>query len=191
MLFRCSSEVFRNGTSLEIGVDCHETRSLGLNLAAIVGTSAFLLNLKTWFDSGVKLNLNMMVDGMTIGAGPDFDETDLLILTVTNRGDAPTTITNMVVLEMNSWWQLWAIRPAKSYVITNPQLKGYPPNTPSDLDPSKKWTGAIRKRPDLGINVHDGYHYVGVYASHRHRQYLKRIPKAKTQLPEGTHSING
>jgi hypothetical protein len=29
--------------------------------AAIIGTSAFLLNLKTWFDSGVKLKLSLGV----------------------------------------------------------------------------------------------------------------------------------
>jgi hypothetical protein len=28
--------------------------------AAIIGTSAFLLNLKTWFDSGVKLELSLV-----------------------------------------------------------------------------------------------------------------------------------
>jgi hypothetical protein len=28
--------------------------------AAIIGTSAFLLNLKTWFDSGVKLKLSLV-----------------------------------------------------------------------------------------------------------------------------------
>jgi hypothetical protein len=41
--------------------------------AAIIGTSAFLLNLKAWFDSGVILNLNLVPDGVTIGAGPEFD----------------------------------------------------------------------------------------------------------------------
>jgi hypothetical protein len=33
----------------------HETRDVVALYAAIIGTSAFLLNLKTWFDSGVKL----------------------------------------------------------------------------------------------------------------------------------------
>jgi hypothetical protein len=155
--------------------------------AAIIGTSAFFLNLKSWWDSGVKLSLSIMADGMTIGAGPAFDEQDLIILTVTNRGDAPTVITNMIVFEILSPLQRWRIRPAKSYVITNPQLKGYPLNVPSDLEPSKRWTGAIRKRDDLGIDLHDGRHYTGVYTSSRDRPYLIRIPKKSTAtLPEGT-----
>jgi len=81
------------------------------------------------------------------------------------------------------------MRPAKSYVIPNPQLKGYPHNVPSDLETAKKWTGAIRERPDLGVNLHDGKHYVGVYASHRGRPYLKLIPKRKQTLPENTEML--
>ena len=48
-----------------------------------------------------------------------------------------------------SWWQLWRVRPKASYAIANPQLKGYPPNIPSSLEPSRRWTGAIRQRPDV------------------------------------------
>ena len=114
--------------------------------AAIIGTSAFLLNVKAWFDSGVKLKLNVIADGVTIGAGPEFDERDLIVLTVTNRGDASTVITNMILFEIASPWQRWRVKPTKSYVITNPQPKGYPRNVPSDLEPSKRWTGSIRKR---------------------------------------------
>jgi hypothetical protein len=157
--------------------------------AAIIGTSAFFLNLKSWWDSGVKLSLSLMVDGMTIGGGPDFDEQDLIMLTVTNRGDAATVITHMVVLEFQSLYRRWRVRPHKSYLIPSPQLKGYPPNVPGDLEPSKRWTGAIRRRDDLGINLHDGYHYTGVYTSNRDRPYLIRIPTKKSKLPDGTKQL--
>jgi hypothetical protein len=156
--------------------------------AAIVGTSAFLLNLKAWFDSGVKLHLSLIADGMTIGAGPQFDEDDLNLLTVTNRGDAPTVITNMVLFDMRSLWQRWRIKPAKSYVIPTPQLKGYPLNLPSDLEPSKRWVGAIRKR-EVKFNLHDGHHYTGIYASHSNIPYLVRIPKTANKLPKGTKPL--
>ena len=38
--------------------------------AAIVATSALLLNFKSWFDSGVKLRLDLMADGMVVGGAP-------------------------------------------------------------------------------------------------------------------------
>ena len=45
--------------------------------AAVVGTSAFFLNLKSWRDFGVKLSLNLISDGISIGRGPDLDERNL------------------------------------------------------------------------------------------------------------------
>jgi hypothetical protein len=157
--------------------------------AAIVSTTVAALQIQNYFRSGVRLKLSLMADGMTIGGDPSFDETDLVILTVTNRGDAPTTVENMVLFEITSLWQLWRISPAKSYAITNPQLKGYPPNVPGNLEPTKMWAGAIRKRPDKIPNLHTGNFYVGIYASHRDRPYLIRIPKPKNKLPEGTKDI--
>jgi hypothetical protein len=93
--------------------------------AAVVGTSGFLLNLKTWWDKGVKIKLNLTPDGVVIGGEPETDEKDHVILKATNRGDAPTMITNMVLFEMPTGWPRWRRRPTRSYLIPNPQLKGY------------------------------------------------------------------
>jgi hypothetical protein len=54
-----------------------------------------------------------MADGMTIGGDPRFEEKDLVILTVTNRGDAPTTVENMVLFEIG-------FRPGKTSVVFRP-----------------------------------------------------------------------
>lgn len=93
------------------------------------------------------------------------------------RGGVPTMITTMVVLEINSWYQLWRVRPAAAYMIPNPQPRGHPCNVPADLDPGKKWTGFVRNRQDepKRVDFRDGWHYVGVYTTARNRPYLKRI----------------
>jgi hypothetical protein len=91
---------------------------------------------------------------------------------------------------MTSPWQRWRVKPTKSYVITNPQLKGLPRNVPGDLEPSKRWTGVIRKRENIALTLHDGRHYTGIYASHRDRPYLIRIPKSTSKLLEGTKAIS-
>jgi hypothetical protein len=172
------------------GVNDEHIKTIATIYAAVVATGALLLSLKTWLDSGVKLRLSLMADGMVTGGDPRHDEKDLVFLTVTNRGDAPTMITNMVLFEMTSWWQRWRIKPKKSYVIPNPQLRGYPSNVPSDLEPAKKWTGAIRKRGELIPDLHNGHFYTGVYASHRDRPYLVRIPKKRDPLPKGTEELD-
>ena len=38
-------------------------------------------------------------------------------------------------------------------------------------------------------DMHTGKFYTGVYASHRDRPYLVRIPKKKAALPEGTKEL--
>jgi hypothetical protein len=156
--------------------------------AAVIGTSAFFLNVKAWWDSGPKLKLTVIANGVIIGSD-GLDEKDLVILNVTNRGGAPTVITNMILFEMNSCWQRWRTRPLKSYIIPNPQLKGYPNNIPFDLEPAKKWTGVIRKRSDLIADIRTGNFYTGIYASHRDRPYLIRIPKRKDKTPKGTVTL--
>jgi len=111
-------------------------------------------------------------------------------------------ITNMVLLEIGSWWRLmlfnltssaswwrWKVQPERSYAIANPQLKGYPHNVPSTLEPSNRWTGVIRQRPDIIPDIHTGDFYTGIYASDRDRPYLIRIPKRQDKLPEGTTTL--
>ena len=67
-------------------------------------------------------------------------------------------------------------------MIPNPQPKGYPPNIPFDLAPSKSWTGVLRKRQDKVGDMHTGNFYVAVYASHRNKAYLSVIPKLKPKI---------
>jgi hypothetical protein len=146
--------------------------------AAVVGTGALLLNFKSWLESGVKLRLALMARGMLIGGGPGDDRQKLMILTVTNRGDASTTINSMVLYEMNRPWRRLLRKPNNFYLIPHPQLPGYPPNTPSFLEPGKSWTGHIDYGRSDMPNIHSGDFYVGVSASHRRREYLVHIPRS-------------
>jgi hypothetical protein len=68
--------------------------------AAIVGTGALLLNFKSWFDFGVKLKLSVILEGTILSADAAFNEEDLIILYVMNRGDASTKITSMIILNL-------------------------------------------------------------------------------------------
>jgi hypothetical protein len=147
--------------------------------AAVVGTGALLLNFKNWLDSGIKLKLSIIPDGVIFGGDPQFDEKDVVIVTVINRGDAATMISGMYLHQYPSQWRRWRRRPSKAYVVPNPQLKGYPSNTPSDLEPAKTWTGVIRHQEKLIPDLHTGQFYVAVAATHRDQPHLIRIPPKK------------
>jgi hypothetical protein len=156
--------------------------------AAIVSTSALLLNLKGWIDSGVKLKLSLIPDGVIMGGDPRFDDKDIVIITVVNRGDAPTMITNLVLMEMPTWWSKVRKRPTRSFIVPNPQPKGYPPNVPFDLAPSKNWTGVLRNKQKHTGDLHTGHFFVAVHASHRDKPYLHAIPKAKKKVSPAPQS---
>lgn len=145
--------------------------------AAIVATAALLLNLRTWLEERPKLRINLMIDASITGGDPKFDEKGVIVCTVINRGKSSTVITAMVLLEMNSWWRKWLIRPKTSYLIPNPQLIEAPPVIPADLEPYKKWQGIFRPRIDLIPKIYNGDYYLGVYATHRDRPYLKAIKR--------------
>ena len=57
--------------------------------AAILASVALALNIKTWFDAGIRLKLVVIADGVVTGGDSQFDENNLVILTVINRGRLP------------------------------------------------------------------------------------------------------
>jgi hypothetical protein len=130
----------------------------------------------------VKLKLSVIPDGVILGGDPQFDEQDLVILNVINRGRTPTIVSNFLLFEYENKWRLWRNQPTNTYVIRNPQLKGYPSNVPVDLEPSQKWIGVLRRRPDMKVNPNDGKHYIGIAATNRDRPYMILIPP-KPVLP--------
>ena len=154
--------------------------------AAIVATGALLLNFKSWFEFGVRLHTTIIPDGMIIGAGETFDEKDIIIVTVTNRGRTSTMVTNLTLHRFDTFLQRVRSRPVENYVVANPQLKGYPPNIPTELEPGKRWTGVVRKRPDQIPDLENGRYYVAVATTHKDRHVLKRIPRKKLKLAART-----
>jgi hypothetical protein len=156
--------------------------------AAIVATAAFALNVRSWYEKGVRLNLSLMSNAiMFTGAGED-EEKNLLALTVVNRGGATTTLTHLVVLRFENILARLRCRPSKSFVIPNPQ-PGTRPNIPFELDPGKKWMGLARRRLDVIPDIDDGKYFIGVYGTHRDRPHMVRIPEAKSKLPPGTTTL--
>jgi hypothetical protein len=150
--------------------------------AAIVSTSALLLNFKNWLDSGAKLKLTLMDNAKMFGGGgatkksPDGQ----IALIVTNQGSAATTITHMVILEFPSLLRRWRIRPARTAIVASPQLPGHPSNIPGELAPAHQWFGMSNDPALTYPDARNGKFYLGVYATNRDRPYLIKIPAAKS-----------
>lgn len=146
--------------------------------AAIVATGALFLELRRWFESGPKIVVRAR-PGMSLVGLAGIEKKGMLIVNATNRGDAPTTVTTLAVLEYTSLWARWRNRPARSFIIPRPQLEGYPPNLPHVLKIGEQWTGIGNDRTEETGDLQTGKMFAAVYTTDREKPYLARIPKRK------------
>lgn len=165
--------------------------ALGISVLALVATAGSLaLEVRRWFDEGVKLSLNVMTEANLVG-GNRGDPNDYLLLTVTSRGNAPTAITHMMLYDFPTrpaW--LFRRRKSKTMIIPEPTLPGTMGQLPHTLPPGQVRQGIVTHTPDLKQMIAAGRLHVGVVALHTDKPLLKRVrqwkpPKdAKAALPE-------
>ncbi|MBP1883236.1 hypothetical protein [Sinorhizobium mexicanum] len=145
--------------------------------AAIVATGALFLEIRRWVESGPKLYISakanmVMLDG--IGNKTE----GLLVVNATNRGDAPTTITNLCLLRYPSWFSRLRKKADKSFVIPHPQAKGSTSYAlPYVLSPGQQWIGMAHDRQDATGDIQTGRFWVALYTTDRNAPYVVHIPK--------------
>lgn len=151
-----------------------------------ITTGLFCLEVRRWFDEGVRLSMSVIVEAKLYG-GPVKDENTYLAITLTNRGSAPTTLTNMVLYDFPSrlarWlpsYPKWLVRWLKSklpktMIVPNP---GNQP-LPYVLEPGYNWHGRVIHNSDLIKMIDKGGLYVGVVGSHSDKAFLKPVRKFK------------
>lgn len=150
--------------------------------AAIVATGALALEVRRWFESGPKIRVRANPGMMLIGA-VGVEKESLLVVNVTNRGDTPTTITHLALLDYPNLLARWRDRASRTFVILHPQPPGSHLSVPYVLNPGQQWTGLGHDRSDVTGDVQTGTMYAAIYTTDRNRPYVVRIPKRKE--PEG------
>jgi hypothetical protein len=154
--------------------------SVATAYAAIVATAAFALEVRRWLKERPKLDITFMPDAVMFtsgGSDEDEDENDeFLLVNVVNLGGATTTIEGLSLVEFTTFGRRWLRRPNRSFIVPQPQPKGYPINVPSELKPNERWTGIISKR-STEVDIETGIFYAQIAATHSKRTTLKRIPR--------------
>jgi hypothetical protein len=127
----------------------------------LVAACAFVLELRRWFDEGVKLSMSVMPEAKLYG-GDIPDDNTYLALTVTNRRTAATTITNMVLYNYPSrrslglsrlprrlfrrprfLWRWYARQGPQTFIVNTTRM---PP--PHVLEPGRNWHGVATHTPE-------------------------------------------
>lgn len=152
----------------------------------VVAACAFVLELRRWFDEGVRLSMSVMPDAVIVGGGKKDPDTYLHI-TVANRGTGATTITHMVLYNYPDRLSLFLSRlpsalfhwpgflrrwfakhGTENFVVKTDQV-------PHALDPGRTWQGMARHSPQIEKMIKDGRLFVGVIGSHSRRPFVRRV----------------
>jgi hypothetical protein len=161
--------------------------ALGISvLALVVSVGSFFLELRRWFDEGVKLSLSVMAECNRYGGGIE-DKNDYLALRVTNRGSAATTITHMILYDYPRWLDRWIRRQKpETMLVPLPTLPGMGGQLPHVLQPGQVWQGLVTHTPDLKQIIARGRLHVGVIGSHYDKPILERVRSWKPPEDAGT-----
>jgi hypothetical protein len=168
----------------------------------LLSACVFALELRRWFDEGVRLAVTVMVDAKLV-AGGQVDEETYLSATVTNRGSAPTTVTHMLLYNYPNrlaqhmpdrlvWfisglgrriphgfnWLIQRLRPETAFVISI----GTPGPIPFVLQPGHTWVGMAIHTAVLENWIKAGRLYVGIVGSHSDKTLFKRVRRWKPPI---------
>src|SRR5574337_775908 len=159
--------------------------ALGASVGSVVvAASAFVLELRRWFDEGVKLSMTIMPDAQLFGGGVR-DDTTYLAITVANRGTAATTITHMplynypvynypdrlslflsklprALFKRPRFVRRWRNKHGPQTFIVN-TVRMPPPHV---LEPGRNWHGMAAHTPEIEKMIQDARLFVGVVGSH-------------------------
>jgi len=135
-------------------------------LALVVSSGALALNLRNWFASGPRLHLSIIADAVEF---PHGDGKPKLALFVTNRGDAPTTLTHMVAFVYPSRWKKLRGQKAFAAIVNSPTI-------PTEIGINKTWMGQMLYGDKVNAARAKGQLYIGVLASHSNHEFIIHVP---------------
>ena len=116
---------------------------------------------------------------------PDAPEKRWIMVTVSNRGDQPTTLTHLGTVGFPSIVARLRDRPDPSYIV--PQTEGQ--TLPHVLEPGGRWVGLFADEK-LFAWIDGGDAFVQVSAIHRDRPFYRRIPKPRPAPAESPETGN-
>ena len=157
--------------------------------AAIVATAAMALEVRRWVETGPRLKINIMPKAETFNM-PGTEGKVYLVANVTNRGNAPTTITHFAMCDYGSWLGRILSKPTWVGIVANPQPPGTTSTIPKTLQPGEIWSGMALydDEDELKGRIKTGWLHVMIYASHADKPILKRV-HVPPQPAEGAEKI--
>ena len=164
---------------------------------AVTGTLVLVWDIVKWARDGARVHVEIQTGMVSTGGGLDDDDeetarTQYILVTAVNRGDQPTTITNLLVHQFASRWKQF--RKKGRTFFTLPMGPSGGTAIPHVLQPGTKWIGTLKQ---AGMNLDDGHiHRFGLMhtASKRGVWQTVKLPPPRSVAPsctEDDHEAGG
>ncbi len=145
---------------------------------AVVATASIGWQVFTWWHKGAKLRGHATPNMMEIG-GPTEDNNKYIVLDISNVGDAPTTITIVVLLaHRHRFSKLLRWTEVKAAVVNHNMAQSIPYALPS----GGRFMSRVIQTPEIEQWSRDHCLYMGVCHSMSRRPYLVRV---RPIMPKG------
>jgi hypothetical protein len=143
---------------------------------AIVSTAVLLWDVYKWKTSGPDVSFTVHTGMETIG-DPRHDGAAVITVSVTNRGDRPTTLTNLGYLQYKTTnkkgWKFWRLRIPDFAAVILPTTTQAP--IPCELKPGAVWCAYSAQTTRLEELASSGKLYCLLYHSHAEKPIRKRV----------------
>ena len=141
--------------------------------AAVVATAVAIWDVAKWKMQGPNLEVEVQ-SGMKLYGGAVTDERVFIVMRVTNRGDRPTTITNMgYLLYRDDFVAKWS-RNNNTFAAIVPRPSDAQP-LPFVLAPGAQWVGMGEQDAEIAQKAGSGCLMCAVYHSHTNKPIMRQI----------------
>lgn len=169
-------------------------------VSVVISAGSFSLEFRRWFESGVKLKLTYSIDRIHVVHGESILEPDkrYISVDVSNRGDAPTTLTHLTFIYHPTIWDEWRYDFSRSFIrrivpysnlwksldskrSVNFLYYGLNPANPQPhfLEPGARWSETCLQNEDIDKMLNDGRLWLRIYANHADKPIKIRLRRRK------------
>lgn len=143
--------------------------------AAILSTFVFFWQVYVHFREGPRLQVRANPD-MKYLEGRQFSKETYIVVNVSNRGSADTTITHVVAFSYDNWWRRLRDRPSLTFIVNHSSV-AYP--IPYVLEVGRMFTSMASQTVQLEELSRTTLLYIGVYHSFSEGPALFRLKPIK------------
>lgn len=139
---------------------------------AVVATLVLVWDVYKWATSGTRLVAKASSNMLIVEPGKPQDNQHYITATVSNRGDAATTLKGVYLLSYSNWWRYLRRIPSRSFFVSTPS---HTHPVPFRIEPGSEWLGHLPQTDEMEQLARSGILVLEIAHSQANKSLRKRI----------------